>query len=98
MNSSATEVPYGTFDLMMLSVLPGIGPLHGYGLGRRIEQVAEGALALNQGTVCPALLRLEQKVGSEAPGAAVRTTAGRPMRPHGPPKPLEAETENGRAR
>jgi transcriptional regulator len=38
-----------------------MGPLHGYGIARRIEQVAEGALALNQGTIYPALLRLEQK-------------------------------------
>ncbi len=67
MSSSATEVPYGTFDRMMLSVLAGTGPLHGYGIGRRIEQVAEGALALNQGTVCPALLRLEQLVKAPTP-------------------------------
>jgi transcriptional regulator len=38
-----------------------MGPLHGYGIARRIEQVAEGSLALNQGTIYPALLRLEQK-------------------------------------
>ncbi|MGH9614332.1 MAG: PadR family transcriptional regulator [Bryobacteraceae bacterium] len=38
-----------------------MGSLHGYGIGRRIEQVAEGSLALNQGTIYPALLRLEQK-------------------------------------
>ena len=38
-----------------------MGPLHGYGIARRIEQIADGALALNQGTIYPALLRLEQK-------------------------------------
>ena len=38
-----------------------MGPLHGYGIARRIEQVAQGSLALNQGTIYPALLRLEQK-------------------------------------
>jgi PadR family transcriptional regulator len=55
------EVPYGTLDLMILKTLAGMGPLHGYGIARRIEQVAEGSLALNQGTIYPALLRLEQK-------------------------------------
>ncbi|HET9358337.1 MAG TPA: PadR family transcriptional regulator [Vicinamibacterales bacterium] len=55
------EVPYGALDLMVLKTLAGLGPLHGYGIARRIEQVAEGALALNQGTIYPALLRLEQK-------------------------------------
>lgn len=55
------EVPYGALDLMVLKTLAGLGPLHGYGIARRIEQVAEGSLALNQGTIYPALLRLEQK-------------------------------------
>src|SRR6186713_1489725 len=55
------EIPYGTLDLMVLKTLDVIGPSHGYGIARRIEQVAEGALALNQGTIYPALLRLEQK-------------------------------------
>jgi transcriptional regulator len=55
------EVPYGTLDLMVLKTLEALGPLHGYGIARRIEQVAEGALNLNQGTIYPALLRLEQK-------------------------------------
>ena len=58
---SNSEVPYGTLDLMVLKTLAGMGPLHGFGIARRIEQVAEGALALNQGTIYPALLRLEQK-------------------------------------
>jgi transcriptional regulator len=56
-----SEVPYGTLDLMVLKTLAAMGPLHGFGIARRIEQVAEGALALNQGTIYPALLRLEQK-------------------------------------
>src|SRR5438045_7027948 len=55
------EIPYGTLDLMVLKTLNGMGPLHGYGIARRIEQVAQGSLALNQGTIYPALLRLEQK-------------------------------------
>jgi len=58
---SSSEVPYGTLDLMVLKTLAALGPQHGYGIARRIEQVAEGALALNQGTIYPALLRLEQK-------------------------------------
>lgn len=56
-----SEVPYGTLDLMVLKTLDAMGPLHGYGIARRIEQVAEGSLALNQGTIYPALLRLEQR-------------------------------------
>jgi transcriptional regulator len=55
------EVPYGTLDLMILKTLHSLGSLHGYGIARRIEQVAEGSLSLNQGTIYPALLRLEQK-------------------------------------
>ena len=55
------EVPYGTLDLMVLKTLAGMGSLHGYGIARRIEQAAAGALELNQGTIYPALLRLEQQ-------------------------------------
>ena len=55
------DIPYGTLDLMVLKTLDAMGPLHGYGIARRIEQVAQGSLALNQGTIYPALLRLEQK-------------------------------------
>lgn len=61
MNQLNAEVPYGTLDLMVLKTLAALGPLHGYGVARRIEQVAAGSLALNQGTIYPALLRLEQK-------------------------------------
>jgi PadR family transcriptional regulator len=59
--SSPSEVPYGTLDLMVLKTLRTLGPLHGYGLARRIEQMARGILTLNQGTIYPALLRLEQQ-------------------------------------
>jgi len=55
------EVPYGALDLMVLRTLDAMGAQHGYGIARRIEQIAEGALSLNQGTIYPALLRLEQK-------------------------------------
>ncbi len=61
MSPPESDVPYGTLDLMVLTTLDSLGPLHGYGIARRIEQVAQGALALNQGTIYPALLRLEQK-------------------------------------
>ena len=61
MTPPPVEVPYGTLDLMVLKTLDTMSPLHGYGLARRIEQVAQGSLALNQGTIYPALLRLEQK-------------------------------------
>lgn len=54
------EVPYGTLDLMVLKTLDTLSPLHGYGIARRIEQVAQGSMELNQGTIYPALLRLEQ--------------------------------------
>jgi transcriptional regulator len=54
-------VPYGTLDLMVLTTLASMGRLHGYAIARRIEQVAAGAFSLNQGTIYPALLRLEQK-------------------------------------
>jgi transcriptional regulator len=55
------EIPYGTLDFMVLKTLDVLGEQHGYGIARRIEQVVQGALALNQGTIYPALVRLEQK-------------------------------------
>jgi transcriptional regulator len=61
MRKQPAEVPYGTLDLMILRTLDGMGRQHGYGIARRIEQMAQGALALNQGTIYPALLRLEQR-------------------------------------
>ena len=56
-----SDVLQGTLDLMVLKTLDVMGPLHGYGLARRIERVSEHALALNQGTLYPALVRLEQR-------------------------------------
>src|SRR4051794_19894847 len=61
MDASLSPVPYGTLDLMVLKTLDSMGPLHGYGIARRIEQAARGSLSLNQGTIYPAILRLEQK-------------------------------------
>ena len=51
----------GTLDLMVLKTLETMGPLHGYGIARRIEQISQDALQLNQGTIYPSLLRLLQK-------------------------------------
>ena len=55
------EVLQGTLDLMVLKVLDSMGPMHGYGIARRIEQVSENLLHMNQGTLYPALLRLQQR-------------------------------------
>jgi PadR family transcriptional regulator, regulatory protein PadR len=55
------EVLQGTLDLMVLQTLHGMGPQHGYGIARRIEQVSEDILKLNEGTVYAALLRLQHR-------------------------------------
>src|SRR5713226_3227117 len=55
------EVLQGTLDLIVLKTLDELGPLHGYGIAQRIQQVSEDLLKLNQGTLYPALLRLEQR-------------------------------------
>lgn len=55
------DILQGTLDLMVLKTLESMGPLHGYGIARRIEQVSGQTLILNQGTIYPALLRLEQR-------------------------------------
>jgi PadR family transcriptional regulator PadR len=56
-----TDVWQGTLALMVLRTLETIGPLHGYGIARRIEQTSRGALLVNYGTLYPALLKLEQE-------------------------------------
>jgi len=56
-----TDVLQGTLDLMVLKTLEAMGPLHGYGIARRIEQVSENSFALNQGTLYPALTRLQRR-------------------------------------
>jgi PadR family transcriptional regulator, regulatory protein PadR len=61
MGGAKTDVLQGTLDLMVLKTLEALGPLHGYGIARRIEQVSENLLQLNQGTLYPALLRLQQR-------------------------------------
>jgi PadR family transcriptional regulator, regulatory protein PadR len=55
------EVLQGTLDLIVLQTLHALGPLHGYGIAQRVQQVSEDLLKLNQGTLYPALLRLEQR-------------------------------------
>ena len=59
-NDSKRDVLQGTLDLLVLKTLDTMGPLHGWGIARRLEQVSENLLQMNQGTVYPALLRLEQ--------------------------------------
>jgi len=61
MSQAKAEVLQGTLDLMVLQTLDTLGPLHGYGIARRIEQVSDYLLQMNQGTVYPALLRLQQR-------------------------------------
>src|SRR6202030_2875651 len=61
MPASRGEVLQGTLDLIVLKTLDALGPLHGYGIAQRVQQVSEDLLKLNQGTLYPALLRLEQR-------------------------------------
>lgn len=91
-----SDVMQGTLDLMVLKTLESMGTLHGYGIARRIEQVSVNSLSLNQGTIYPALLRLEQRGwiaaewGVSETGRRARfyslTAAGR--------KEIRQETEN----
>ena len=93
-----TDVLQGTLDLMVLKTLETLGEMHGYGIARRIEQVSEEVLQMNQGTLYPALVRLEQrrwiksKWGLSETGRRARfyslTQAGR--------KQIAAEAENWR--
>jgi PadR family transcriptional regulator, regulatory protein PadR len=55
------DVKQGTLALMILKTLEGLGPLHGYGIARRIEETSKNRLSLNYGTLYPALLKLEQE-------------------------------------
>lgn len=96
MKESRSDILQGTLDLMVLKTLDTLGPLHGYGIARRIEQISEGVLMLNQGTIYPALLRLQQRGWIKAEWGASEnnrrakyysiTRAGR--------KQLAAETED----
>jgi PadR family transcriptional regulator PadR len=96
MAAGRSEILQGTLDLMVLKTLDAMGPMHGYGLARRIEQMSEDALQVNQGTVYLCLIRLVQKRWIKAEWGTSEnnrkakyysmTKAGR--------KQLVAETEN----
>ena len=60
-NPGKSEILQGTLDLMILKTLEALGPLHGFGIARRIEQVSQDVLQLNEGTVYTSLLRLQQQ-------------------------------------
>lgn len=61
MGTDKTDVLQGTLALMVLTTLDAMGPLHGYGIARRIEQMSGDEIRMNQGTLYPALVRLEQQ-------------------------------------
>jgi len=61
MTETKSEILQGTLDLMVLQTLDAMGPLHGYGIARRIEQLSENALVVNQGTIYLCLIRLVQR-------------------------------------
>ena len=87
MQPDKRDVLYGSLGLMILKTLEALGPLHGYGIARRIEQISGDQLSLNQGTLYPALIKLEQaglvsaKWGASESGRRVKlyslTRAGR---------------------
>ncbi len=96
MGESKSDVLQGTLDLMVLKTLESMGPLHGYGIARRIEQVSDNGLSLNQGTIYPALLRLLQRGWVKAEWGTSET--GRRARFYSLSrtgrKQIEEETEN----
>src|SRR5947208_6204633 len=61
MGDTKSDILQGTLDLMVLQTLDAMGPQHGYGVARRIEQISEDMLQLNQGTIYASLLRLQQR-------------------------------------
>lgn len=61
MTPARADVLRGTLDLLVLKTLDTLGPMHGWGIARRLEQVSDDVLRLNQGTLYPALLRLQQR-------------------------------------
>jgi PadR family transcriptional regulator PadR len=91
-----TDVLQGTLALMVLKTLEVLGPLHGYGIARRIEQISGELLTVNQGTLYPVLLKLEQEgsIASEW-GASENNRKARFYRlTRGGRKQLEAETRS----
>ena len=61
MSRHQMEIPYGTLELLVLKTLETLGALHGYSIARRIEQVSERTMRISQGSIYPALIRLEQQ-------------------------------------
>jgi len=61
MSNTQAEVPYGTLDLLILKTLGTMGTMHGYAIARRIEQVSGDSLQISQGSIYPALIRLQQE-------------------------------------
>jgi len=91
-----TEVPQGTLALMVLKTLAVLGPLHGYGIAKRIEQISGDLLSVNQGTLYPVLLKLEQEGSIESEwGTSDNNRRARFYRlTRSGRKQLRAETEN----
>ena len=75
MGADKSEVLQGTLDLMILKTLRALGPQHGFGIARRIEQISEQALKLNEGTVYTSFLRLQQQGWISSDGVCQTTTA-----------------------
>ncbi len=73
MTPDKRDVLYGSLGLMVLKTLEALGPLHGYRMARRIEQISGNQLAMNQGTLYPALLKLEQAGWIDSKWAASET-------------------------
>jgi hypothetical protein len=71
------DVLQGTLDLMVLQTLETLGPLHGYAIAARLEQVSSGAVRLNMGTLYPGLMRLEQRGHVRGEWMSPKTTARR---------------------
>ena len=61
MSKAKADLPYGTLDLLILKTLDTMGAMHGYSIARRIEQMSESVMRLSQGSIYPALMRLEQQ-------------------------------------
>lgn len=90
------DVLQGTLDLMVLKTLDAMGPMHGYGIAQRIQQISENLLQLNQGTLYPALLRLQQRgwIGSKWGTSENNRKAKYYSLTRAGRKQLVAETEN----
>jgi PadR family transcriptional regulator PadR len=96
MGENKPDVLQGTLDLMVLKTIESMGPLHGYAIARRIEQVSDNGVSLNQGTIYPALLRLQQRGWIKAEWGTTGTKRRAKfysLTRHGR-KQVERETEN----